>query len=56
MVALKTKIQLKVQAEKKKRLQITGYYQGKYLYTMMREGLIKYYKEYGVNKQKHAIN
>ena len=56
MVALKTKIHLKVQAEKKKRLHITGYYQGKYLYTMMREGLIKYYKEYGVNKQKHAIS
>ena len=45
-----------VRAEKKKRLHITGYYQGEYLYTMMREELIMYYKEYGVNKQKHAIS
>ena len=43
-------VQLKVLAEKKMRLRVTGYYQGEHLYSMTREGLIMNYKEYGVNK------
>ena len=38
------------------RLPINSYYQGKYLYSMTREGLIMNYKVYGVSKQKHAIS
>ena len=49
-------IQLKVPAEKKIRLRVTSSYQGKYSYSMMREGLIINYKEYRVNKQKHTIS
>ena len=43
-------VQLKVLAEKKMRLCVTGYYQGEHLYSMTREELIMNYKEYGVNK------
>ena len=46
-------IHLKAPAKKKMRLGVTGYYQGEYLYSMMREGLTTNYNEYGVNKQKH---
>ena len=49
-------IQLFVPAEKKMRLHITGYCQGEYLYSVTREALIMNYKEYGVNKQKHAVS
>ena len=53
---LKITIQIKTVAMKKMRLCVTGYHQGKYLYSMTREGLIMNYKEYGVSKQKHAIS
>ena len=49
-------IKLKVVATKKMRLRVTGYYQGKYLYLMSREGLIMNYKEYRVNKQKSIVS
>ena len=49
-------VQLKTAATKKMRLHVTGHYQGKYLYSVTREGLSMNYKEYGVNQQKHAIN
>ena len=49
-------IQLKVPVEKIMRLHITGYNEGECLYSMTREELIMNYKEYGVNKQKHAIS
>ena len=42
--------------KKKKRLWVTGYYQGKYLYSLSNNGLIMNYKEYRVNKQKSAIS
>ena len=41
---------------KKMRLCVTGYYLGECLYSVSREGLIMNYREYGVNKQKHAIS
>ena len=47
-------IQPKVLVAKKVRLCVSSYYQGEYLYS--REGLIINYKEYRVNKQKHAIS
>ena len=47
---------LKAVATKKMRLRVTGYYQGKYLYLMSREGLIMNYKEYRVNKQKIVVS
>ena len=47
-------IQPKVLVAKKVRLCVSGYSQGEYLYS--REGLVINYKEYGVNKQKHAIS
>ena len=49
-------IKLEVAAAKTMRLRVTGYYQGKYLYPMPREGLIMNCKEYGLNKQKQAIS
>ena len=39
-------------AAKKMKLTMTGYYQGKYLYTLSRSGLIMTYKEYGISKNK----
>ena len=39
-------------AAKKMKLTMTGYYQGKYLYTLSRSGLIMTYKEYGTSKNK----
>ena len=53
---LKITVQLKALVMGKRKLCVTGYYQGEYLYSMMREGLIINYKEYGVNKQIHAIS
>ena len=47
-------IQLKTAAMKRIRLCITWYYQGEYLYSMRREGLMNY--KYRVNKQEHAIS
>ena len=49
-------IQLKAPAEKIMRLHITGYYEDECLYSMTREEFIMNYKEYRVNKQKHAIS
>ena len=49
-------IKLKAAAAEKMRLHVTGYYQGKNLNSMSREGLIVNYKEYGVNKQKSVVN
>ena len=37
------------------RLCVTGFYQGEYMYMLGKEGFIMNYKEYGVNKQCHAI-
>ena len=33
------------------RLRVTGFYQGEYLYSMTREGLIMNYKEYKVTNK-----
>ena len=43
-------IKLKVEATKKMRLRVTGYYQGQHLCSMSRAGLIMNYIEFGVNK------
>ena len=39
----------------KMRLRVTGYYQGKYLYSLLNEGLIMNYKEYSVNMQQSIV-
>ena len=43
-------VTLKAVKAKKKRLQVTGHYQGEYFYSLSNEGLIMNCKEYGVNK------
>ena len=45
-------VDLKVAAPKNMRLRVTGYFQGKYMYMLSKDGRIMNYKEYGVNKQK----
>ena len=47
-------VDLKAAATKKKRLRITGYFQGEYNYMISSNGLIMNYKEYGVSKIKTA--
>ena len=49
---LSVTVDLKAAAAKKMRLRITGYFQGKYMYMLGKDGLIMNYKEYHVNKQK----
>ena len=49
-------IKLKAAVAKKMRLHVTGYYQGEYLYSVSREGLIMNDKENGVNKQKSIVS
>ena len=44
-------INLKEAAKKKMRLRVNRYYQGKYLYTLSKDGLYMFYKEYGDKKQ-----
>ena len=39
----------------KMRLRVSGYYQGKYLYSLLNEGLIMNYKEYSVNMQQSIV-
>ena len=43
---------LKAAVTRKIRLRMTRYFQGEYLYSLSREGLIMNYKEYSVNRQK----
>ena len=38
--------------KKKMKLRIPGYYQGEYLYALLRSGLIMSYKEHGISKNK----
>ena len=45
-------ITLKAAVTRKIRLCMTRYFQGEYLYSLSREGLIMNYKEYSVNRQK----
>ena len=45
-------ITVKATTTKKMRLQVTGFYQGEYLYSLSNEGLIMNYKKYSVNKPK----
>ena len=33
------------------KLRVTGYYQGQYLYTLSKDGLYMFYKEYSVKKK-----
>ena len=49
---LSVTVDLKAAAAKKMRLHVTGYFQGKYMYILGKDGLIMNYKEYSVNKQK----
>ena len=46
-------IDLKAAATKKMRIYVTGYYQAEYLYTLDKNGLIMYHKEYSVSKIKN---
>ena len=46
---------LKDAAAHKMRLRVTGYYQGKNLYLLSNELLIRNYKDYSVNKQKKLL-
>lgn len=46
---------LKDAATHKMRLRVTGYYQGKNLYLLLNELLIRNYKDYSVNKQKKLL-
>lgn len=49
-------ILLKQAATKKMKLRVTGYYQDKYLYTLLRSGLIMSYKEFGISKNKDILS
>ena len=49
-------INLQAAATRKMRLRMISYFQGKYLYSLSRKGLIMNYKEYSVNRQKNAIS
>ena len=49
-------VDLKQAATKKMRLYVTGYYQGEYMYMLMKDGLIMSHKEYSVAKIKHRVN
>ena len=46
-------VTLKDAATHKMILRVTGYYQGKNLYLLLNELLIRNYKDYSVNKQKN---
>ena len=46
-------VDLKNAAAKKMRLYITGYYQGEYMYTLTKDGLIMNHKEYSIAKIKN---
>ena len=41
-------ITLKDVANKKMRLRVIGYYQGKYLYTLSNQGILLPFKDYGI--------
>ena len=49
-------INFKDAATQRMRLRVTGYYQEEYLYSLSKEGLIKNYKDYSINKQKNIIS
>ena len=46
-------VDLKAAATKKMRLYVTGYYQGKYMYMLTKEGLVMNHKEYSIAKIKN---
>ena len=46
-------IDLKAAATRKMRIYVTGYYQAEYIYTLSKNGLIMFHKEYSVSKIKN---
>ena len=47
---------MKAAITQKMKLRVTGYYQGEYLYTLSRSGLLMSYKEYGISKNKDILS
>ena len=48
-------INFKNATAQKIRLEVTGYYQGEYFYSLSNEDLIMNYKDYSINKQKTLL-